>query len=93
MARVSRSCNDAIYGMEGIGGNAGCSTRLGSERIGFAAHCPHCREERPFVPVRVAVWRHAVLSVVTGGLWLVVWGAAADGEMAAPLAMRGMRVA
>ena len=34
--------------------------------------------------VRVAVWRHALLSVVTGGVWLVVWGALLMGKCLRP---------
>jgi len=77
-------CNDSVTGMEGIEGNAGKSEGLGSQRTGFVAHCPHCGAERPFVPARVAVWRHAVLSVLTGGLWLVPWAAMLMGKSMRP---------
>jgi hypothetical protein len=70
--------------MEGTEGNAGKSEELGAERTGFTAHCAHCRAERLFVHVRVAVWRHALLAVLTGGLWLMVWAALMMGKWMRP---------
>jgi hypothetical protein len=42
-------------------------------RHGFTAHCPHCRQEAVFSHARIATRRHLLLTLVTGGLWAVVW--------------------
>jgi len=59
--------------MKDIEGEAGKNAGLGLERTGFTAHCPHCRRESVFIHVRVSNRRHLLLTLLTGGLWCVVW--------------------
>ncbi len=61
-------------------GEAEKSGGSGAERTGFAAHCTHCRRETIFTHVRVSNRRHLLLTVVTGGLWSLVWAALLVGK-------------
>jgi hypothetical protein len=57
---------------------------LGKGRAGFTAHCPHCREERVFIHARLSIRRHLILTILTGGLWGVVWAALLIGKSLRP---------
>jgi rubredoxin len=57
---------------------------LGSERTGFTAHCPHCRQESVFEHARIANRRHLLLTVLTGGIWIFVWLALLFGKCMRP---------
>jgi hypothetical protein len=45
----------------------------GLRRTGFTAHCPHCRTQSTFIRARLANHRHLLLTILTLGLWSVVW--------------------
>jgi hypothetical protein len=66
--------------METIEGNAG----LGSGRAGFTAHCPHCRQEQTFVHAHLSHRRHLLLTILTAGIWSVVWMALFIGKCLRP---------
>jgi hypothetical protein len=70
--------------MEGTTGLTHASGEVESTRTGFTAYCPHCRHEALFTHMHVANRRHLVLSIVTGGLWLVVWFAVLLGRVLRP---------
>jgi hypothetical protein len=39
----------------------------------FCAYCAQCRSERLFVPLRIRHLFHLMITLLTGGLWLIVW--------------------
>jgi hypothetical protein len=57
---------------------------LGSGRAGFKAHCPHCRREEDFIHARLSCRRHLLLTILTAGLWSVVWAALLLGKCLRP---------
>ena len=48
---------------------------LGLGRAGFTAHCPRCRQDEVFVRARLSHRRHLLLTLLTAGLWSIVWAA------------------
>jgi hypothetical protein len=59
-------------------------SEAGMGRTGFKAHCPHCRCDRMFVHARIANWLHLLLTIVTAGLWAIVWLAVFIGKSLRP---------
>jgi rubredoxin len=56
----------------------------GPERIGFTAHCPHCRRESVFIHARIRNRLHLLLTLLTGGVWCLVWFALLFGKSLRP---------
>jgi hypothetical protein len=48
------------------------------------AYCSRCRHEHTFVPARHHHLLHLVLTVCTGGIWLVTWVAVCIGQRLRP---------
>lgn len=73
-----------LYGMDGAQGITEANGERGTSRVGFTAYCPHCRMETLFTHLKVANRRHLILSILTGGLWIVVWLAVLLGRLLRP---------
>ncbi len=58
---------------DGTGGRTGTLHGEEAECGEFAAHCASCRCERVFVRPPTGNLRHLILTLLTGGLWLIVW--------------------
>ena len=56
----------------------------GSLPAGFAAHCPHCRCQSTFIPARLSHQRHLCVTILTFGLWSIVWLALLLGKSLRP---------
>jgi hypothetical protein len=37
------------------------------------AHCPRCKHTQRFIRVQTTHWFHAVMTIITCGLWIVSW--------------------
>jgi hypothetical protein len=48
------------------------------------AYCPHCKHTQRFVRMEILHWVHAILTVVTCGLWAVSWAALVIGQRFIP---------
>jgi hypothetical protein len=48
------------------------------------AHCPRCRHRQPFLREKVNHPLHLLLTILTGGLWLISWIALAIGRLRYP---------
>lgn len=48
------------------------------------AYCPRCRHQQIFVRAQIHHLQHLILSILTGGLWLVSWAALCIGKIMRP---------
>ena len=56
----------------------------GADRKGFTAHCPRCRREQLFTRTQLSIAPHLILSILTAGLWTIVWACLLAGKALRP---------
>ena len=72
--------------MDAAKGAQRCTAKSGLKagQDGFTAHCAHCRHESLFAPAPISHRRHLLISLLTGGLWLIPWSALLIGKLLRP---------